>query len=297
MKKWMIYAITWIVVIAMVAGAYYALEIHSQPEEESEQAVREGSKVKVDYIGMLASEYGGGLVFDTSMYDVAIDNKTYSKTPTFQMREKSRYTPLQVHVGGQSDNGYIQVIEGFSEGLIGMHPGERKRIIIPPEKGYGYGDPNLVEVRQLTETVPVMEEYPEQKFVYDFGTHPKIGLVVENPHYHWRMRVENVFDGYALVINEPEIGKPYYNGAWNISVESIDYSANNGNGTITIRNLIGPDDAYHLKGEGLTAYGEKKTFVLTDVNETAGTYTIDYNDLTKGRTLIFTVRLISIDEY
>ncbi len=297
MKKWMVYAITWIVVIALVAGGYYAFAIHSQPEPEKEKAVRDGSKVQVDYIGMLAPEYGGGLVFDTSMYDVAIDNVTYPKTPTFQMRAKEQYIPLRVHVGEPSDGGYIQVVKGFSDGLIGMHPGESKVITVPPDKGYGMGDPNLIETHNLTETVPVREEYPEQRFIYEFGMNPKVGMVVENPRYHWNMRVENVFDGYAIVINEPEVGKLYFNGVWNITVTEIDSSANNGTGIITVKNVISPEDAYHIKGTGTDAYGKEKTFVLTDVNETAGTYTIDYNDLTKGRTLIFTVHLISIDSY
>ena len=297
MKKWMVYSITWLVVIALVAGAYYAFAIHSQPEQETEEAVRDGSKVQVDYIGMLAPEYGGGLVFDTSMYNVAVDNRSYPKTPTFQMRSEDRYTPLMVHVGEPSDSGYIQVIDGFSEGLMGMHPGESKVITIPPEKGYGYGDPALIENHSMTENTRVREEYPEQRFIYEFGTSPKVGMVVENPTYHWPMRVENVFDGYAVLINEPEVGKYYFNGAWNITVTDIDGSADNGNGTITVKNLLTPGDAYHIKGSGMTAYGEQKTFVLTGVDIRSDTYTIDYNDLTKGRTLIFTVRLISIDVY
>ena len=298
MKKWMIYTITWLVVMALIAGVYqFAVVPATQPEPNSEEAVRDGSKVQVEYTGMLAPEYGGGLVFDTSMYDVAVDNNSYPKTPTFQMRSKDRYTPLMVHVGGKSDKGYIQVIDGFSEGLIGMHPGESKVITIPPEKGYGYGDPNLIETHRLTHVIPLREEYPEQKFVYLFGAHPKVGMMVENPVYHWPMHVDNVLGGYAIVSNLPEKNETYSAGPWDVRVMDMESVSDNGNGTITIKNLLYPEDAYHIKGNGTNAYGKQGTFVVTGVDLENDTYTIDYNDLTKGRTLIFTVKLISIDVY
>ena len=78
----------------------------------------------------------------------------------------------------------------------------------------------------------------------------------------------------------------------------MDSSADNGNGTITVENLLTPDDAYHIKGTGVPMHssdGKEMTFVVTSVDPANGTYTIDYNDLTKGRTLIFIVELVSID--
>ncbi len=300
MKKWMVYAITWLVVIALVAGVYqFAVVPAMQPEPDKEKTVREGSKVQVNYIGMLAPQYGGGLVFDTSIYSVAMDNKSYPKTPTFKMRPKNQYIPLMVHVGGASEGGYTSVIPGFSEGLIGMRPGETKSITIPPEKGYGYGDPKLIETHPIVEKLPIREEYPNSKFLYDFGKNPEIGLVVEHPKYHWPMVVENVLDGYAIVSNQPTEGETYYTGYWNVKVLSMDSSANNGNGSIEVKNLITPDDAYHVKGVSVPVNGDGKeaTFVLTAVDLENGTYTMDYNDLTKGRTLIFIVELISIDVY
>ena len=300
MKKWIVYALTWIVVIAVIAAVYqFAVVPALEPEPDTEKTVRDGSKVQVNYIGMLAPEYGGGLVFDTSIYSVAIDNKSYPKTPTFNMRPENQYKPLLVHVGGQSEGGYTGVIEGFSDGLIGMRPGETKTITIPPEKGYGYGDPNLIETHKLVETLPIREEYPSGKFLYDFGKSPQIGLVVEHPQYHWPMVVENVLDGYAIVSNQPEEGATYYTGSWYVKVLDMNSAANNGNGTIEVENLITPADAYHIKGTGVpeAGNGQESTFVLTAVDPDNGTYTIDYNDLTKGRTLIFAVELISIDVY
>ena len=37
------------------------------------------------------------------------------------------------------------LIAGFEEGILGMEVGEQKQIVVPPEKGYGPRDPNLVQ--------------------------------------------------------------------------------------------------------------------------------------------------------
>ena len=37
------------------------------------------------------------------------------------------------------------LIAGFEEALMGMEVGEDKSVVIPPEKGYGPHDPNLVQ--------------------------------------------------------------------------------------------------------------------------------------------------------
>ncbi len=297
MKKWVIYAITWIVVVSLIFGVY-ELAIVKSVEAPHQKAVRDGSKIQVDYIGMLPKEYGGGLVFDTSLYSVAKDNISYPKTPTFKMRAPSQYKPLQVHVGGSSVGGYTEVVKGFSDGLIGMTIGETKEIIVPPDKGYGPEDPSLIQTFPLVDNITMKEVYPTSKFIYDFNAHPQVGLVVTNPEYHWPMRVVNVFEDYAIVMNEPVEGKNYSTGSWDVHVMKVDSSADGGNGTIMIKNLITPSDAYHIKGLGHIANSKDlKTFVLTSVDLEKGTYTIDYNDIVKGKTLIFIVTLISIDSY
>lgn len=37
------------------------------------------------------------------------------------------------------------LIAGFEEALLGMEIGEAKAVVIPPEKGYGPRDPNLIQ--------------------------------------------------------------------------------------------------------------------------------------------------------
>lgn len=293
MKKESLIATTLIVVAILIFAAY---QMSSAPVTANrEKTVRDGSKVQVEYIGMLEPRYGS-LVFDTSMYDVAADNQTYPKVATFRMHEKSLYKPLKVHVGEPSDGGYAHVVEGFSEGLIGMKVGETRTITVPPEKGYGMGNSSLVRTLPLVEDVRMRETYSTTQFSAYFDESPHVGMIVEHPKYHWPVVVENVFENYVSVRNNPELNSTYSVGPWNITVLSIDNTADGGNGSIEIRHLLTKDDIFRVKGTGYLN-GQEKTFILTDVNESAGTYTIDYNDVTQGRTLVFWVKLVSIDVY
>ncbi len=68
--------------------------------------VATGSSVTVHYIGRLTS----GQVFDSSV---------------------PKKQPLVFQVGGG------QVIKGWDQGILGMKVGGQRRIIVPPDKGYG----------------------------------------------------------------------------------------------------------------------------------------------------------------
>ncbi len=314
MKRESMVALSLIVVAIIVFAGYQIALAPSKGVEE--KTVRAGSKVQVEYIGMLEPKYGS-LVFDTSIYKVAVDNITYPKVATFKMKSKDLYTPLRVHVEGKSDGGYIKVVDGFSEGLIGMKVGDTKTIIVPPEKGYGYGDKNLIKTLPIVEKIRMRETYSVGQFKLFFDKSPEVGMVVENPIYHWPMVVEVVLNNSAVVRNDPEINSIYHSIAWDVKVLNIDSSADRGNGTITVKHLVDKSEIFRVKGslkdntdaqiflkrsnmslyEKALASGGDKTFILTDVNESAGTYTIDYNDVTKGRTLVFWVKLISIDKW
>ncbi len=63
---------------------------------------------------------------------------------------KFRYT-LKLEDGTIIDKDTVEenvndegIIEGIREALLGMREGEKKEIVIPPEKGFGYRDENLV---------------------------------------------------------------------------------------------------------------------------------------------------------
>lgn len=75
-------------------------------KEGTGDAAKEGSKVKVHYTGTLEN----GKKFDSSL---------------------DRNEPFEVTIGRTS------VIKGWTEGLQGMKAGGKRKLIIPPELGYG----------------------------------------------------------------------------------------------------------------------------------------------------------------
>ncbi|UCE74080.1 MAG: FKBP-type peptidyl-prolyl cis-trans isomerase [Methanomassiliicoccales archaeon] len=107
-----------------------------------DETVQLGDKIQVNYIGTFTN----GVIFDTSHYDVAINND-YPKTPDFSVR--SQYDPLKMYVGptdsDQSD-AYTKVIDGFWEGVLGLKVGETTVVRFSPEKGYNDGLWRIFEI-------------------------------------------------------------------------------------------------------------------------------------------------------
>jgi len=85
-------------------------------ESISNEKVKEGNKVKVDYTGTLED----GTVFDSSVHE-------------------GHSHPLEFTVGAK------QVIKGFDDAMIGMEVGEEKDIKLQPNEAYGDHNPELVK--------------------------------------------------------------------------------------------------------------------------------------------------------
>ncbi|KAH7827199.1 putative peptidyl-prolyl cis-trans isomerase FKBP15-1 [Monocercomonoides exilis] len=78
-----------------------------QEGEKCEPGVKLGNKVGIHYTGRL---YTNDRVFDSSF---------------------ERAQPYEFYLG------FTKVLKGWEEGLIGMCPGEKRRLTVPPELGYG----------------------------------------------------------------------------------------------------------------------------------------------------------------
>jgi len=105
--------LVWVVVIALfvVAVVYFGIR-------GSAKVATAGDLVSVNYTGKLAD----GTVFDSN-----VDEKF------------GHVAPFQFVLGAK------QVIPGWDEGLLGMKVGEKKSLVVPPEKGYGEaGVPGLI---------------------------------------------------------------------------------------------------------------------------------------------------------
>ncbi|NPA48338.1 MAG: peptidylprolyl isomerase [Thermococci archaeon] len=91
-----------------------------------EREVEKGDIVLFNYVG----RYENGEIFDTSYEDLARENGI--------LVEGRDYKPMKVRAGEG------EIIPGLDEAMIGMKVGERKKVEVPPEKGYGMPRPELV---------------------------------------------------------------------------------------------------------------------------------------------------------
>lgn len=97
--------------------------------------LEKGDFVKISYTGRVKES---GEVFDTTSEKIARKHDIYDEGLIFKSQ------PIVIGAG--------HVLRGLDEALIGLEVGEeKKKVEVPPEKGYGLRDPKLVKV------VPVKE--------------------------------------------------------------------------------------------------------------------------------------------
>lgn len=266
-----------VIAVVVVVGAYYVV-FTPQPIPTTKTA-QAGDTVYIDYIGYFAND---NLVFDTSLQRVAADNASYPKAFSFAWR--SSYQNLQFSIGDGS------VIKGFDDGVRGLAVGQSTTVSVPYSEGYGPGNPALIFVHQLVETVPVQQTWNESAFQAYYGESAVSATNVSDPIYGWSVTV-SILNGLVTTTNSPFPGEaiqPYH--AWGAVVLSIDSTANNGTGAITIQNKLDPTLVDKIGGK--TPSGQ--SFYLSAVDDVAGTYTLNFNKQVVGRTLVFQVTLVRL---
>lgn len=240
-----------------------------------------GDSVQVDYIG----RFENGFVFDTSLPSVAMDNASYTKAFAFGWR--TSWQRLSFTIGTVPP----AVIQGFDVGVQGLAVGDAKTIVVPPNLGYGAADPTKILVKPLFENVPVRVTMNASEFTNTYKSQPVSGGNVTDPFWGWAAYV-SVSGSIITVTNSPIPGQtvhPY--GRWDAKVNSIDDGADSGIGRIVVHHLL---DAAAVDRVGQQATSGAVVFVVTAVDPAAGTYTLNYNNPVKGRTLIFEVTMLAI---
>ncbi|MFQ6052487.1 MAG: peptidylprolyl isomerase [Candidatus Hydrothermarchaeota archaeon] len=148
--------------------------------------VEYGDVVKVNYVGKLED----GTIFDTSLEKVAMDAGI--------LIPDKKYEPLVVVVGAKD------VIKGFEETLVGMEKDEVKEVKIPPEKAFGFRNPELVK------------KYSKALFEQS-NVEPIEGMRITTPEGH--ATISKVAEDYVEVdFNHPLAGKTLI---FEIKVEDI----------------------------------------------------------------------------
>ena len=272
-----------VVLIGAILGVYYGYVVPRFPGPPLR--AHGGDSVNVDYIGTFAEN---GLVFDTSLPDVAADNASYTKAFAFSWRES--FSPLPFTVGAGA------VVRGFDLGIQGLAVGETKTIVVLAAQGYGPADPSKILIKPLFETVPVRLTMDASDFFTTYGSSPVSGTNVTDPLWGWPAYV-TVAGTIVTVTNSPipgQVVRPHR--AWDAQIVSIDDTADAGRGKIGVHHLLDASAVDRI-GKGTTDPQGRRTieFIVTAVDLEAGTYTLNYNDATKGRTLVFQVTMVSIN--
>lgn len=96
-------------------------------------------KVSAHYVGL----YDNGVVFDTTL--TGLDARGFPMPVGFTEHPD----PLKVWVGesGADTGGYTPVIEGFRDGIVGLHEGETRTTRLTPEEGYQDGRYRIFEMQ------------------------------------------------------------------------------------------------------------------------------------------------------
>jgi len=137
---------------------------------------KDGDFVRINYVGRIKET---GEIFDLTLEDVAKKNGLY--TPEF------KYRPVPVIIGAKF------VLPALEEEIKKMKIGEKKKIVLPPEKAFGVRSPSYIKL------IPV-SQFKKQ------GLEPYPGMEVTINNL--RGRVLSVAGGRVKVdFNHPLAGK------------------------------------------------------------------------------------------
>lgn len=138
--------------------------------------MKEGDFIRVDYVGKIKES---GEIFDLTEEKVAKERGIY--TPNF------KYGSVPIVIGG----GFL--VKGLEEELKRMRIGERKKIIVKPEGGFGERNPKLIKL------IPI-SEFKKQ----DMNPYPGMPVTINNI----RGKVLSISGGRVRVdFNHPLAGK------------------------------------------------------------------------------------------
>jgi len=266
-----------------------------------EKTVKKGDTVSVNYTGSLQD----GKVFDTNIESVAKQHDII----------KPEYVPSKFKVGEQS------MIEGFDEGVVGMKVGETRTLTIPPEKGYGLVDPELINTYDIIENVSARENtFPRifdislDQFETEYGPGHNKSDTVPYPGTNINLTVENITGSVSLSY-DLKVGFQIFsqNSPWNMTVIKINET------NVTIKPSVKKNDTVRFPIDQFQKTPWTSTVIgVTDDNITLrhnpipetkvqsmfGTMVVRFNETSliidqnhdlAGKTLIFNVTLVSIE--
>lgn len=275
-----------LIVVLMVSASTVVILFYQngQAEEDESTVVEAGMTINVDYTGKLTD----GRIFDTSNYTIASNDALYPKTLSFTLKAQSAYDPLNFEVGDGS------LITGFDKAVVGMRVGQTKTVTLTPDQAYGYMDESKLITFSLTENVPLLATFTSSDFQAEYGVAPVQGMTVTDTYYGWAATVMEVNTGAdrVTVKNVPTLNTEYrvYGddpSGWSVLVTSIESSTN----SITIEHQLTDSDSDRVMGTD-----DVGKFFVTQIDTAHGTAVKNYNSELLGKTLVFIITIVSIEE-
>lgn len=114
--------------------------------------------------------------------------------------------PEEVVAGGTA------TVPGLGEAVLGMAPGDKKDVPVPPEKGYGASDPAKIVRFPTVRHMPKVVRIPAAEYVKRFGTFPTVGKEVDlGPYLKARVSAvtEQQAELEAMAKGEGKVEEPF----------------------------------------------------------------------------------------
>lgn len=226
----------------------------------SNETAKNGDVVVIDYVG----RYNNGTVFDTSVEEIAKTAGIYGAGRDYQ--------PVVLTIG------LGEVVPGIEKALVGMKPDEEKTVVITPDIGYGQWSPENIEELPRIQNTSRIESVAADVFENTTGQKAAAGTTINLPEMRWSVTILDVNGSEVVIKHNPKNGT---------IVPTIF-----GNTTLTVT-----DDRIYAKLDvkpGDRILTEEGYFTVINVTDT--TMTVDANHELAGQTIIFTIKLISINQ-
>jgi FKBP-type peptidyl-prolyl cis-trans isomerase 2 len=239
-------------------------EAKQQGRESTEVTIgaASGDLVTVNYTASLED----GAVFATS-------NERIGKDPA--VKKASWYQPPEVYRPEEVVAGKGEILPGLGEAVIGMRPGEKKRLTLAPDKAFGPVDPKNTVRFPVARSMPRVIRMPAAEYAQRFSSFPVVGKEVDLVPY-FRSRVARVTEQDVALEFLAENGKVYTEpyGAVTVAVAGDMV-------TTTLKPVIGAP--FPLNG---------RTGVVTAAEGTS--FTVDFNNPLAGKTIVLDVEAVSL---
>jgi FKBP-type peptidyl-prolyl cis-trans isomerase 2 len=287
--------------------------ISDNGKEEPEVIVIEpGDIVAINYISW--EKETGSLVEATIQGDTEITKET-------ELDDTHEYTPQKVTVKAANPApGTIRTLPGLEEALIGMEIGEEKTVEVPPEKGYGYPDENQVKRLERILEIP---RYMDESIIVEIEYHVfekivqgeiRVGNTVEFLDW-WDVEILSIEDSVVKIKHYPimdKVVKTYYGPYRVIEITEekikLEFSLKEGEKfqaatfkaivvEIKEESVVVKLDYYVGEGVRNTLPECEECFSFGKVTEVTDEYVeVDFNFPLKGKTVVFKVKVVSIEK-